>query len=254
VPWRQVGLYYALFAANVAETFYPAKGNPLGVLWSLAIEEHFYLIWPFAIRYLNRRQLLWLLTVVIVAEPILRAGITPFLTNYLPVYYLTPFRLDGLAAGSLLAVLVEDPNSTNFLVNWSGKVAAVLFALLAFLFTRPSFQRETNSWWFNGFGYTLIIAFCFFFLAAIYFNSDSRLSRVLAWRPLVFLGTISYGFYLFHPIIMRAMDRFGAEIGFPYRHRLSPATFLLSVTVSWLSFRFYEKPVTRWGHRKAKQM
>ncbi len=254
VPWRQVGLYYALFLANFAETFHPNHGNPLGVLWSLAIEEHFYLIWPFAIRYLNRTQLIRLLVGAIILEPILRGAITPFLSTYLPVYYLTPLRLDGLAAGSLLAILVEDTNSTEVLVEWSGKFALGLFVLLAALFTRPYFQRETNSWWFNAFGYSLIVAFCFFFLAAVYFHPGSWVSRVLSWRPIVFLGAISYGFYLFHPIVMRAMDRFGVAIGYPYRHRLSPITFALSVAVSWLSFRFYEKPIMKWGHRKASEL
>jgi peptidoglycan/LPS O-acetylase OafA/YrhL len=159
-----------------------------------------------------------------------------------------------LAAGSLLAILLEKNQSAEFLTSWSGRVVAVLFVLLAALFTRPYFQREANSWWFNAFGYSLIIAFCFFFLAAVYLNERSIVSRVLSWRPLVFLGIVSYGFYLFHTFVMWGMDRFGVAIGYPYRHRLSPVTFVLSLTVSWLSFRYYEKPITRWGHRKASEL
>lgn len=251
VPWRGVGLYYILFAANIAETFHPLHGNPLGVLWSLAIEEHFYLVWPFAIRFLNRSQLIRLITFILCLEPIVRGVLTPFIHSYLPVYYLTPLRLDGLAAGSLLAILLEDARSTQLLAACSGRTSAALFVLLAALFTRPSFQREANSWWFNSLGYSLIAAFCFFFLAYIFLNEKATLSSALSLAPIAFIGTISYGLYLFSPIVLVRIDQISASLGYSHRHRAAPITVAISVMISWLSFKFYEKPIMNWGHRRA---
>ncbi len=254
MQWGSLGLYYIFFGANIAETLHPTTGNPFGVLWSLAIEEHFYLLWPFAIRYLNRDQLLKLIGVILVIEPIARGALTPFIRTYLPVYYLTPFRLDGLAAGSLLALLLEDPRAKDFLTRWSGKAAAILCIALVVLFTRPSFQREANSWWFNSTGYSLIAASCFFVLAYVYLHENAGLSRFFSLRPIVFIGTISYGLYLFSPIVMVRLDQLSIRWGYPHRHRLSPITLAIAVLVSWLSFRFYEKPIISWGHRKASEL
>ena len=254
IAWRGVGLMYVFFAANIAEAMHPAKGNPLGVLWSLAIEEHFYLVWPFAIRYLRRDQLLRLLAIILIAGPLVRGLLTPFLNSYLPVYYLTPLRLDGLAAGSLLAILLEDETSTAWLRAWSGYLSLGLVLLLAAMFTQPFFQREANSWSFNSLGYSLIAACCFFFLAFVYLHEDSKVSALLSLSPVAFIGMISYGLYLFSPTVMVEMDRVGAALGYPHRHRLAPITFALSILVSWLSYTFYEKPIMKWGHSKAHEL
>lgn len=100
-------LGYVLFLGNVMTL--TRFDNPLlGVLWSLAVEEHFYLMWPFAIKFIERRQLLLILSGVLLFEPLLRGLATPHLRGWTPIYFLTPFRLDSLAAGALMAILVED--------------------------------------------------------------------------------------------------------------------------------------------------
>jgi peptidoglycan/LPS O-acetylase OafA/YrhL len=101
VAWRKVGLYEVLFLANFATWLHPDGTASLTVLWSLAVEEQFYLFWPFAVRYLNRRQLMWLSACVLIVEPILRAIVSPFCNTSWPIYYLTPFQLDGLALDGL---------------------------------------------------------------------------------------------------------------------------------------------------------
>ncbi|HTF65474.1 MAG TPA: acyltransferase [Edaphobacter sp.] len=95
--WTIAG--YSLFLGNVMNITRYANELFL-VLWSLAVEEHFYIFWPFAVKFLQRRTLITLVTCVLLIEPILRAAFTPYIQGE-TVYYLTPFRLDSLAAGSL---------------------------------------------------------------------------------------------------------------------------------------------------------
>ena len=89
----------------------------LGPLWSLAVEEHFYLVWPFAVRFLSRRHLFFVLAVIIVGVPLLRLFFShPMpMAQLSPIYFLTPFRIDEMAFGCLLAVLLESQRATTFL-------------------------------------------------------------------------------------------------------------------------------------------
>lgn len=85
--------------------------TPLGLpylqvlpLWSLAVEEQFYLMWPIAVYVLSRRQLTVLAWTLIVLAPTLRFVCTPYFSSGYAVYMLLPFRMDTLAAGALAAI------------------------------------------------------------------------------------------------------------------------------------------------------
>ncbi len=98
---------------------HPLRRPLLLALWSLAVEEHFYLFWPFAVKFLRRRNLIALIAFILIAEPVVRVAFTPFVHSFETIYYLTPFRLDSLAAGSLLALLTENSPAENWLRHWS---------------------------------------------------------------------------------------------------------------------------------------
>ena len=78
------GPYYALSAANIGEALHPFAGKELTILWSLSVEEHFYLLWPFAIRLLDRKPLIYLLTALLALEPIVRGVATAHVQSYWP--------------------------------------------------------------------------------------------------------------------------------------------------------------------------
>lgn len=247
---------YALFAANIMEMTRHRIGRGLVILWSLSVEEHFYLFWPFAIRFLRRRQLLILCGALLISEPFIRFLAVAYTHNPNDVYMLTPFQLDGLVAGSMLALLCERTASRAILTRYSRPAAAVLTALYLGLtvFWKP-FSFESNSPIFACFGYSLIALAATAIVAMVYLHPTSRVSRILSTWPMVFLGTISYGFYLFHLLLLDLCGRFLQHIyGYPRSFHAMPIAFLLAVALSWLSFHFYEKPIIAWGRYRAERL
>ncbi len=73
-------------------------------LWSLAVEEQFYLFWPFAVFYLDRKRLVQLTVFLMVLTPVLRYACTPLFAKHWAIYMLLPFRMDTLAAGAFFAL------------------------------------------------------------------------------------------------------------------------------------------------------
>ena len=257
INWKTEGLAYLFFGANIIQSVHTMPVTELTVLWSLAVEEHFYLLWPFAVRYLQRRSLIVLLAAVMVVEPMARALATRHVSGWSPIYQLTCFQLDGLAAGSLIALLVQDKSCLAWLRRYAGTCAIVSVAVLAASSINPAFNREQNSVVFNLFGYTLIVLTCAFALAYLFTREHSLVSRALSIRPLIFVGTISYGMYLYTGFIARAM-RWGIA---PTAHHRGSIGILklvlelaLTIVVSWFSFHFYETLIIRWGRGKANAL
>src|SRR5262249_6635584 len=131
--------------------------HSMTLLWSLAVEEQFYFLWPWVVLFCNRKTLRWIALGMILGAPLLRAVFTPFFPRYTLIYFLTPFRVDSLAWGALIAVsVIED---TTWISRWRPKaIAAMVTAalLLAGLSAFHSFRMTANSESFNTLAYSLI--------------------------------------------------------------------------------------------------
>jgi peptidoglycan/LPS O-acetylase OafA/YrhL len=221
----------------------------LGITWSLAVEEHFYLVWPLAIRYLSRKNVAALACAIILIEPFLRAFATHYLSRQ-AVQVLTPFRLDGLAAGSILALSLEHARVVSLIkavAAWGCAAAFGIYALLYRLLGH-SFTHMENHALFNGLGYSLIVFIAFFFISYVLFHEDAVLSKVLSFRPLAELGKISYGVYLYHMLSMVLVAKFLGLGTLSTRsiRRIAIIDIPLAVIIAYLSYRFYEKPIMTW--------
>ena len=221
-------------------------------LWSLAIEEHFYFLWPFAVRYLARRSLIRTLSVLLVLEPALR-----FATSYFGhvgrdvIYFLTPFRLDGLVLGSLLALLLESQQAKQKLQQ----VSPVLCAATALLYVafcavlRISFTPGGTSPSYNALSYLLVALTVFWLISSLLLHPEGVGTRIFAWRPLAWVGRISYGVYLYQVFILYFVTSFTHA----RMKRAIVVTGPLTLLVAWISFRYMEEPLILWGKRKARQ-
>ncbi len=246
-------LGYLLFGGNILQlTRY--RIAELSPLWSLAIEEHFYFVWPFLIRYLRRETVLRVCIAIVAVSPVARAVGTLICRHWWgaqtgwdnPIFLLTPFRIDGLAAGSALALLVEGDRRPRVLASWSwvGSAAATTLFLTAELVDK-TFRRTTDNLLFNSIGYSLVVAASFFLLGHVVLNPRSLMARCLSVRPMVSIGAISYGFYLYQEGVMsfvRSMA--GRDVSL---RTLCVPDFIATALAATLSFYAVEKPITRWA-------
>src|SRR5690348_10541909 len=115
-PW------YWFFATNILLAAVPSAWtiSVTGPLWTLAVEEHFYLIWPWVVRWLTPRALFRICVVIIVASPLLRLVLLAFFhANPIAIYVLTPTRADSIAFGCAIAILVRDEAQRSVVRRWS---------------------------------------------------------------------------------------------------------------------------------------
>ena len=93
-----------VFLANFSQPLHVHEPHGMGILWSLNVEEHFYLLWPWLVLLLNRRQLAYTASALVLLSPVLRWYCS---AHGIEIYYYSWFRLDGLATGALLAMWVR---------------------------------------------------------------------------------------------------------------------------------------------------
>ncbi len=233
---REYGAWYFAYAGNFV--LCPGCDEGVGHFWSLAVEEQFYLLWPFVILFVPRDRLRSVIVAVILAAGACRGALVA--TNHLYASYeLLPARLDSLALGGLVALLVEDGCPARWLL--SRLILAGGVCLL--LGVRDSSARAAV---FNEWG---MIAFSASVVLWIATYPKSSISRLLSLRPLVYLGTISYGLYVWHGIVPDFVNllRERLHVGFWIPMQPGPARLVFVATTSIIlasvSWRFLEQPL-----------
>jgi peptidoglycan/LPS O-acetylase OafA/YrhL len=239
IPWSQVWYWYAFFGANIASAMNRVPEVALVPLWSLAVEEQFYLVWPLVVLIASTRALKTIAITVIVAAPVLRAVCTPLFHSHWPIYALPFFRADTLAWGALIAVSEYGrPSwlSLNRPYAWMSAVAAgsILGALSAF----PSFRLSVNSIPFNTLAYTLIGVACASVLIYILGAQDGFVHWMLTRGALRYLGKVSYTFYLYHFGVLRLVQQ-----SIHARGLATAVAFLITMAIAAASWEFLESPI-----------
>ena len=221
----------------------------LGMLWSLAVEEHFYLVWPLLVYRLSGRAMLRVSFAVVVLTPLARAGALVAGVSPETVYCLTIFRADALAMGGLLAIVVRTPELLRLVRPRLGWAVGAGLAVVAILTLRQRFFRHVDPA-VETVGFAALA--CIYgstLLAAIANTSKSLLWRILTDRRLTFFGKYSYGAYLLHELLRPAFVRFfpvetleslsGSEVaGFVLHAALGTA---LTFSGAVVSYHLYEK-------------
>jgi peptidoglycan/LPS O-acetylase OafA/YrhL len=221
----------------------------LAHFWSLAIEEQFYLFWPLLIWILPRRAIGWMCGGVVLAAAGARLLIPAIgSAESGAMYFLTPTRMDALAAGGLLAVAFR----SDWLMVRIRLVAPVLvglsIAVIAVITSKLGHFRPEDA-------LTVTVglsANTLLFVAVIALsmttNFDGRWRRTLRHRRLAYLGQISYGAYVFHWPVMVLTAKFWrfSHFGFFASQLLYwMVTFTVTFVVAGLSYRFFERPLLR---------
>lgn len=236
--WMRHAIYYGMMM-NFLVAFGKPEPPTLTVLWSLAVEEQFYLLWPFAVYFLNEAVLTWTAGALMIVVPALRWLCTPHFAVHWPVYTLTPFRADLLVVGALLALAwIHHRRRIERYGAYGLLLVPVAASLLYVISSRYRITTYSNDRIGNVVIYEASLLAC---TGIILWALSGRGVGVLKLGPVRYLGRISYTFYLISSTILFEMDsRF-----FHGRHLLANAivSFLLIVLYSTLSWYLMELPI-----------
>ncbi len=213
----------------------------LGHLWSLSVEEHFYLVWPAALAWLGRRRALAALMVVLALAPTVRVVLWAAFPEALPLGLLktfTPARLDGIGAGCLLgfvvrdpALLVRRPSGRAEVVGW---VAAGVLVASAVLYTATGFFEIAIRGTAKGAAIAGLVAF-------VVLRPRTPIGRLLNARPMAAIGALSYSLYLWQ------QPFFDPKSWLPMCHWPRNVAYALGSAVA--SYVFIERPFLGWKRR-----
>ena len=233
----------------VRQSYFEAIGrpSPLRHLWSLAVEEQFYLVWPIALAGLSRltrgRRGHLLVVILALAAASAAWGIRLYHPDVDPsrVYYGTDTRAAGVLLGAALAVAAP-PWLMRAKVHVGARALFNLVGALGLVGIGWMMLRanEFDPMLYRG-GFVVLDLFAVAAIAAVVHPCDTIWAKVLGFGPLVWIGKRSYGMYLWHwPIFV--LTRPGLDVSLS-GGRLLALRLGLTVAVAEISYRLIELPV-----------
>ncbi|HEU4649060.1 MAG TPA: acyltransferase [Gemmatimonadales bacterium] len=245
---RQWWYWTYLANVNVGLELGPAGAEPRH-FWSLAVEEQFYLVWPLIVAVASRRRLIQICAGLVAAAALLRTFwlyLAPTQLTHQLVYTLTAARMDSLALGALVALLIRSVRGRETLLRWAPRVGIAGCAVLGAIFV---WQRGLRGAWFSAVGFTVVaLVAASAIVLSVTRPDDAGINRVLAWPLLRRLGQYSYGIYVLHGSLFAVAVRLGLphELALLFGSPLAAALgrwlvlALASVGLAALSWHAYE--------------
>jgi peptidoglycan/LPS O-acetylase OafA/YrhL len=251
-PARQAFGWLATYTANI---YVSLKGDwevlgPMGHLWSLSVQEQFYIFWAIVVLLAPRRWLLPISCLMIALGPLYRLAAVMSGLSQTAVTFFTLACMDSLGLGALLA-LIQPAAGWARPAQPSGRYRR--FALISTLAFTLGFSVHGNESliryvWFN---FISGILACGFIEGALY-GFPGPISRLLGWKPLVYLGRISYGLFVYHFFMPPLLRPFSHALPIEWWEGGLRALLVYSaatVAVAALSWRFIEQPISAFKER-----
>lgn len=248
-PLRETWLWHACYLTNFYLFVHGWDGS-INHFWSLAVEEQFYLVWPWIIFLVARHRLPVTILLISAIGPAFRLLCCLYTHNdRTPILPLS--CLDTLGAGAYLALL-KHQNTASIDGGWASKRALLLGFTILGLFVILSVMQGYN-----------VIRYVIFDLAAVLIGGalvwsasagfKGSIGKLLQARSLTYLGTISYGIYVYHNFMPWALEKLGlhsAETVLP-RTWLFDSLLMCGATIAMaaLSWHCFERPINKLKRR-----
>src|ERR1700722_1420941 len=240
-PWRALP-GFAVFLGNFVMYAGALVPLSLGILWSVSLEEQFYLLWPWVVSRLSRRGLLvaailmWLFS-IIYRWLLIVQGVSPY-----AIWWNSFARLDPLAGGVLLSVLIGGSKLHRY--HNARRTIAILSVLLIVMAGYCSPREDNAAVFCIMLAYPLAaLGCCGVVLAAL--GLGNRPDSWIVNPVLKYLGRVSYGLYVFHAtMIVLTLKLLRGLEPHPALHSAIVAVIALTLTigVAAASYQWFEKP------------
>ena len=230
--------YYLTFTQNVprywSSTVPPFHWYFLHT-WSVALEEQFYLVWPAIVCLAGRRRLVPASLIVLAIAVVSRA--------WGAHWWLLIARCDGFALGGLLAAIVDTPHRRALKAGLgaAGLAGAAMLAATVWVTAKVDFETAMSL------GPSLTILAInlvdFSLIGLVVIHANAPWLALLRSRPLVQLGQISFGLYLFHPLVILALSVAARRFGLPESAWFGAIEVAACIGVASLSWIWFERPI-----------
>jgi len=227
---------------NIVNNFGEAQ-NDLGHLWSLGIEEQFYLIWPLTIWLLAKLKIpsKMMIPLILFASLVVMAHRTSLWnegTSWIILYVRTDTRLDSLLIGAMFAYVYRHFQVPSKILNSVATLSFIGLIYIKYVLDKSPFIFEM--------GWTIIALLAGFIVLSVV-EGVFFVQKVFTWRPLTMIGKVSYGLYLWHMPIFLLLGRHVTSGPKPLRLLIG---IVIASVVTFLSWRFVEKPFLNIKNRR----
>ena len=239
---------YLVFCQNYVMALHNNFGSSwLGVTWSLAIEEQFYLVLPLLIRILPPRRLPFYLGALALQAPVSLAllGHEGAVTGYVS----TPSRLDSLLLGVLLAWFLRREGGWRWAATHRPHLYGALAVLLAGAVWMSALRELPPYLYPYRYSWLALLYGCVLLLAVT--EERGPIAAVTRVRALRWLGGLAYGVYVFHQPFQYVLHWFirgqKAHLAVPADFGVMLAALAMTFGMAVLSWRWFEKPILALG-------
>ncbi len=216
--------------------------------WSLAVQEQFYILWPIVVLLLPKRWFLSTMAAFIAFGLVFRMVCIMDSSSTLLRWVTLLGCIDSFAVGALVAYLAQAQILTRMWQSPRLLFAMPLIAGASFYLGRALMTLPENNLWL-ALTESVDAIFLAWILAASISGMNTRYSRVLSWAPLVYLGKISYGIYVYHVFIIILVSPLLVPLGLSESHNAGGRIAVLlglTLVVSSLSWHWLEQPFLSW--------
>jgi peptidoglycan/LPS O-acetylase OafA/YrhL len=222
LPWRDI-VHAVTYTTNYHDD--PNRSWYVGHLWSLAVEEQFYLLWPAVLCWLGRVRAARVAVLAVLLAPVFRAA-GHFLVSDRLVHEAFPTVMDAIATGCLLALWRPQIQQYGARIARHPLLLTVVLLAIAYPYPTPGFHYVV--------GYSLSNLIIALLVDRAIVQHESTVGRFLNTGPIVWIGTLSYSLYLWQQPFL---DRHGTEW-----FKAFPINILLALACALASYYLVERP------------